>query len=351
VEPGSAILISAEDALDDTVLPRLQAAGADVSRVHALEGVRRLGEEGKTIVRGFTLADIPALRYALQRTAGCKLVVIDPVSAYLSDSDSHNNAEIRGLLAPLAQLAAEFRTAVVMVTHLSKAGGARAMYRAMGSLAFIAAARAAYLVVKDKDDERRRMLLPIKNNIGNDRDGLAYTIVDYHGQGRIEWERDTVQMRADDALAAEAGGPDANAPERDEASQFLTDVLSNGPRPAKELYAEAKAAGISKSTLDRAKRVLGIKPARISSGNDGEGHWVWQMPSKAHVASGARDDGGQDTHLSGVKTVSTLQSGEYLADFDPENAVLRPYPEAQKPQGTHLPSVSTLESVREVMEI
>jgi len=87
--------------------------------------------------------------------------------------DSHKNAEVRGLLAPLAAMAAERGVAVVCVSHLTKAGGTEAMLRVMGSLGFVAAARAAYLVAKDPEDPDRRLFLPMKNNIAEDRGGLA----------------------------------------------------------------------------------------------------------------------------------------------------------------------------------
>ncbi|MFH1108922.1 MAG: AAA family ATPase [Planctomycetota bacterium] len=57
---------------------------------------------GKLARRTFNLEkDIPALEAAIQQTADCRLVVVDPVTAYLSKTDSHKNADIRGLLAPL----------------------------------------------------------------------------------------------------------------------------------------------------------------------------------------------------------------------------------------------------------
>lgn len=276
---GEAILISAEDDPSDTIRPRLDRAGADVRNIVDLPGVIAVGRDGEAAEKGFTLENVPALREALERMADCKLVVIDPVSAYLNDKDSHKNSEIRGLLAPLAQLAAERGVAVVMVTHLSKSGGARAMYRAMGSMAFVAACRSAWLIAKDNDNPRRRMFLPIKNNIGNDDSGLAYTIID----GAVSWEREAVTIKADDALAAEADqesrpGPDPEC--RDEAKRFLQEALAASSLPASDVYAQAKDAGISKRTVDRAKKELGVKARKVGM----SGSWVWELPSAATSA-------------------------------------------------------------------
>ncbi len=101
---GGVVLLSAEDALDDTVVPRLRAAGADLTRIVALQGVEYRGKSGDE-VRHFNLEhDLPVLESAIEQCPGCRLVVLDPVSAYLGETDSHRNAEVRGLLAPLATL-------------------------------------------------------------------------------------------------------------------------------------------------------------------------------------------------------------------------------------------------------
>jgi hypothetical protein len=200
------VLLSAEDGVADTIRPRLDAAGADVTRIVALEAIRAVSGTGRESARTFDLSrDLPALESAIRSVEGCRLVVIDPVTAYLGGVDSHKNAEIRGLLAPLGAIAERHRVAVVAVTHLNKSGGGPAIYRAMGSLAFAAAARAAWAVSKDKDDPRRRLLLPIKNNIAPDTGGLAYRIepLGVGGCPVVAWEPDAVNVSADDALAGD----------------------------------------------------------------------------------------------------------------------------------------------------
>lgn len=274
-EKGSVILLNCEDDLADTIRPRLDAACADVANIVALEGVKMPGENGRMIERSFSLADLPILADAVRSAPGVRLVVIDPVSAYLADSDSHKNAEIRGLLAPLARLAADHRLAVVMVTHMSKAAGGRAMYRAMGSLAFIAAARSAWVVAKDKDDPRRRLFLPAKNNIGNDETGLAYNITD----GMVAWERDPVTMSVDEALGAENGGGDEprRGPEpviQDEARRWLLHLLSDGAVAVARIKAESQAAGMAWRTVHRAADSLGA----IREKNGFDGGWQWRLP-------------------------------------------------------------------------
>lgn len=160
--------------------------GADVSRIHILDAVRHIDREaGETDERVPTLADTAALGEAISSTGDTRLIVVDPISAYLGQVDSHKNADLRALLAPLAKLAAAYGVAVVAVSHLNKSTSS-AIYRTMGSLAFTAAARAVWCVAKDKDDNRRRLLIPVKNNIACDTGGLAYRIAGE--QPRVEWE-------------------------------------------------------------------------------------------------------------------------------------------------------------------
>ncbi|MFH5804659.1 AAA family ATPase, partial [Alienimonas sp. DA493] len=144
--PGDVVILNAEDDAGDTIRPRLDAAGGDPKRVHVLEAVR--GPDGKE--RGFDLAaDLDRLRTMLRKLPAPKLVIVDPVNAYLGRADSHKEADVRGVLEPLRRLAEEFGVAVVLVSHLNKGSGAGAMGRVTGSLAFVGAARAAWLISDD----------------------------------------------------------------------------------------------------------------------------------------------------------------------------------------------------------
>jgi putative DNA primase/helicase len=268
---GSVVLVSGEDDPGDTLRPRLDAAGADVTRVHYLRAV--FDADGE---RGFTLADVPALSSLLTRLGDCRLLIIDPVSAYLAGTDSHKNANVRALLAPLAQMAGEFRVAVICVSHLNKGQG-DAIGRVTGSLAFVAAARSAYAVARDKDDPHRRLLLPIKNNLGADTSGVSYRIdeITMDGVGAVPyvvWSREPVMVSADEALAP--SGPSESTVV--DAAEFLTELLQGGPVPVKEVKNEATAAGITWRTIERAKAEIGVIAERQGTQGRGGGFWVWR---------------------------------------------------------------------------
>ena len=275
-EPGNVIILSAEDDAADTIRPRLDAAGADVRRVFILDAV--IDNTGGR--RSFNLAaDLGRLERMIEEIGGVALIVIDPITAYLGGTDSHKNADIRALLSPLGELAAKHEAAIIGVSHLNKGGGGEALTRITGSLAFVAAARAAYLIIKDPDDAKRRLFLPVKNNIGNDSTGLAFTVESKSLPGGIEtsaviWEADPVTVTADEAMQPQGDTEERSA--LDDAKEFLNNILAEGPLTSKQVRADAEGAGHSWRTVQRAQKALDIEVSK-----DGmKGPWIWQLSTK-----------------------------------------------------------------------
>lgn len=255
--PGDTVLLSAEDDPSDTLRPRLEALDADLKRVRVLHAVRfPMSDRQPGPLR--LDRDIAALEQALDHCARPRLVVIDPISAYLGEIDGNSNAEVRRLMMGLTDLAQRRGVALVLVTHLNKGGsGGKAVYRAMGSLAFTAAARIAWSVTKDPEEPRRRLMLAVKCNIAGEQSGLAYRL----DQGRLTWEPGPVYVSADDVERSEAqAGPGAG--ELDEAVTWLRERLKDGPVPSLELQNDAEQCGIADRTLRRAKRELGVVSRR-----------------------------------------------------------------------------------------
>ena len=273
---GDVLFLSAEDDVADTIKPRLEAAEADCRRVHILQAVKNIDIKGSCTERMFSLRnDLPALERLLSSMPNCRLLVIDPISAYLDDTESHNNSAVRGLLAPLAALATKYHIAVILVSHLNKGGAGNALYRPMGSLAFIAAARSAYIVAKDKNNPDRRLFLPAKNNIAKDNTGLGYSIITAeNGAPIITWEMQPIKISADEALAIQ--NMDGEQDDTDEAIEFLRGLLSVAPMRARECKKEATEAGISEKSLRRAREKLGIKPKKV----DFNAGWQWALPKQ-----------------------------------------------------------------------
>ena len=273
---GSVIMLSCEDDIADTIRPRLEAAGADLTKVDAVEGVYSV----KGARRVFHVKDdMPHLEAALDRVEGVKLVIIDPITAYLDGEDSHNTGDVRSALAPLQDLAMQRGIAVVVVSHLNKSGGSgRAVNAVTGSGAFVALARGAFLIEKDADDPERRLLLPIKNNLAQSP-GLAFRVREKLLDNGIrapylEFENGTVDITADEALA-QAGGSGSRGSALSDAKSFLVDILQSGPLPAKEIEAQAIGAGIARKTLRKAREELCIITRKDTGLN---GRSIWSLP-------------------------------------------------------------------------
>jgi hypothetical protein len=260
--------LNAEDGAADTVVPRLGRLGADLARVSILKAVRRV--EGGDAV--FSLEqDLAALEQAIGDT-GAGVVVVDPLVAYLGSRDSYKDAEVRAVLAPLAELAERRRTAVVAVMHPKK-GQARLIHQAGGSVAFVAAARVVLAVGADPEREGRRLLVSVKNNISEPAASLAFRIDDTG----LHWEPDPVAGVPEQLLERDEPMTRTERRERADAAAFLRDLLHAGPVASKQVEADAKANGFSQRTLWRARADLGILPQRATT-QDGKAVWYWMLP-------------------------------------------------------------------------
>jgi len=275
---GSVIIMSAEDDPGDTLKPRLHAAGADMSRVFMVTSVSR-EYDGETQDGSFLLSrDLVQLRQTLRSQQNVSMIVFDPLSAYLGAKDSHRDSDVRQVLGPLCELAADFGVCVIGITHLNKNEGASAMSRFMGSTGIIAAARAGYLAAPYKD---AYVLVPVKNNLAPIGTGMTYDIEEvivktcnpHIVTSATKWLEE-VDVTADEVLA---GSQDKqSSPSLIEAQEFLHDLLSDGPKKATEIRTKAKNAGLSFRTIERAKENM-----KLLSGKDRfSGGWKWFTPEQ-----------------------------------------------------------------------
>lgn len=286
---GSVVLLSGEDDVADTIRPRLDAAGADVRRVSAIQGFEYQANADGPLKRDFfnLERDLPELERAIKASPNCRLVIIDPVACYMGDTDSHKDAAVRGLLGPLADLASRLNVAVLTILHLNKAEGRSALHRVTGSGAYVAAARSAWLVAMDKANRERRLFLEIKNNIAPHADGLAFSMADSdvmlcdgNPVAKLCWETGIVTLTADDALNADPKTDQPTA--RDEAVDFLSEQLAGAAIMQRIVADAAKEEGISDSALRRAKKCLGVESRKLWYGRNARTFWT--MPDRAAVS-------------------------------------------------------------------
>lgn len=267
-----ALWVSAEDDDADTTLPRIRMLGGDCTRVHSLQFVVDAGAERSLDLN----AHLEHLDGWLAEHAAVRLAVLDPLSAFLGRIDTHRNSDVRGLLSPLSKLAARRRVALLALTHLAKGDGTTAAYRSIGSVAFIAAARSAWLVSKDAKDHDRRILTCIKSNHQSESvGGLAFRIGP--AWTGIAWEKGQIDVTADQAPAA-LNQTKQKETGREKAEAWLRTRMKPGEwYPAKELEKEAKALGFNvHGTLQQAREALGIvKPENVRKVDKG---WEWRLP-------------------------------------------------------------------------
>jgi hypothetical protein len=308
---GHVIILAAEDSIEHTLIPRLIAAGADLSRIHFVQAVAMDDGKGR---RMFNFqSDFAKLEKLVKTTQHVVLVIIDPVTAYMGKIDSHKNAEVRGVLAPLGELARECNVAIASVTHFTKStgGSTKAIDRIIGSIAFIAAPRIGFTVIEDPDDKDRRLLLHVKNNISRRPLGLAFRmeqrVVGSDEKGAltgscVAWETAPIEKTADDVLGVN-GNKEATA--KTERIEFLEMLLAGAPKKVSEIETEARDAGllsenqpIGQSKPFRAAReALGIKPYQ-PKGQKRAG-WFWALPE--HQMPSDRSDAPQSHRASDGK--------------------------------------------------
>jgi hypothetical protein len=268
IEPGSVVLLTAEDGLADTVRPRIDAQGGDASIVHVLDGI--VDQDGHERLPSL-LEDIDSIEQVVNANSA-HLVIIDPLNAYIGRTDSHNDAQIRRALTPLAKMAERTGAAVLVVMHLNQATLQPALYRVQGSIGYVGAARSVLLVVRDKTDPAMRVIVPIKSNLSAAMPAVAFTITE---EPALAWHG-AVEVDIAELLAMTA--PEGHGA-REEAKRFLAEVLVDGPVPQQDVLKEARECGISDATLRRATKDMNVQSARIGkAGKQGGGHWVWNLP-------------------------------------------------------------------------
>ena len=164
-EPMNVIYQTAEDGLADTIKPRLESAGADCTRVLVID-------EGK---RELTLCDA-RLEEAIRRT-GAKLIVLDPLQAYLgSNVDMHRANEVRPVLKRLSLMAERTQCAVILIGHMNKAQGLKSGYRGLGSIDFRASARSVLIVGRLKSGDTLRIVAQDKNSLAPEGSSIAFEL-------------------------------------------------------------------------------------------------------------------------------------------------------------------------------
>lgn len=290
---GNALILCCEDDVSDTVGPRLVAAGANMDRIYIAEAVR----EGEGTERMFNMsADIQQIDKLLTNAAAesdpIKLIIIDPISAYMGDVNTDKQSEVRAVLGPYKALAEKHGVAIVAVAHPPKnVPSGKAVNAVGGSGAYVGAARAVWMFAKEfetdpetreRSETGRVLMLEAKQNAGKAK-GLAYrieqaTVPTEEGDAETSYvifDDGDVETTADDVLKPNTGSFGRAPLNKTEAAKWLLNMeLKAGPQEQNQLVAKAKAQGISYDTLNNARKELGIE----SVGQGSQGLVMWTYP-------------------------------------------------------------------------
>jgi putative DNA primase/helicase len=314
--PGDVLVWSGEDAHAVTAA-RLKASGADMSRIHFIDGVT--GYEGEAFDPG---RDMPLLESTAEGLPCVRLLILDPIVSAVA-GDSHKGAEVRRSLQPVVAMGQRIGCAVLGITHFSKGTGGRdPVERVTGSIAFAALARLVLVAAKVKaepgeDGESRRVLMRAKSNIGPDDGGFAYALERVEVAPEVEGQRvrwlEALQGTARELLTeAEAEPENEDGTTAAGVEGFLRALLMDGPMPAKAIRGDADGAGYAWRTVQQAAHRMGVERRK-----DGmKGGWVWALGADSHGRR--RNEGAegatQKVHAPSAPSASSFASSAATSD-------------------------------------
>lgn len=251
-EPINIIYQTAEDGLADTVKPRLELAGADCEKIMVID------ESEKSL----SMID-ERLEEAIVKT-GARLLILDPIQAYLGGGMDMNRAnEARDMTKKLGALAEKTKCAIILIGHMNKAAGNKAAYRGMGSIDFFAVARSVLLVGRIEGEANTRAVVQIKNNLAAFGHAKAFEL----SKSGFQWLGD-YEITVDEVL----GGIAPKANKMEQAKKILRELAeTQNAVQSNEVFELAEEHGISKRTMDNAKKELGIKAKKINNA------WYWEL--------------------------------------------------------------------------
>jgi hypothetical protein len=258
--PVTTLLLS-EDPGADTVRPRLSAAGADLTRVLVAE----LGTEGPP-----QLPDCaPELKRLIQQS-GARLLVLDPLAAFVPRTRATRDSHMKRALAPLVAAAAETGCAVLAVRCPDRNVGPNAVYRGAGSAGALGVALTGMLLAPHPAAPGLSVLALTKAHLGSRPLALGFEIRAEDDTTVLNWTG-VANLQANELCIPRTRelvhGPNARA------AEFLRRILSTGPRPVAQLQELAANAGFVWRTVERAKRTMKILSERLPRMG-----WLWRLP-------------------------------------------------------------------------
>ena len=279
--PRAVLLLNIEDSLEDTILPRLDLAGGDDSRLFYVRGTRITTKTG-TLEKLVALdRDLTLLSDKARTIEGLVLIVIDPITNYLGRLSMNKEEDIRTILSPLAALANELKVTVLTIGHFNRRErGTDPLHRMMGAAAFSGVARVVYAVGPDPDSEREHdhVMTQVRGATG-----VTFGLKYHTEMIEREWDGETsgvIRVGWDGKTAANANDTVDAMSRKDkcllgDAAALLRDFLSAADRPAADCMAYLKEAGFD---LQKINPYDVRRRAQVNTDRRGKVHWWSLLP-------------------------------------------------------------------------
>jgi AAA domain-containing protein/bifunctional DNA primase/polymerase-like protein/primase-like protein len=286
--PAAVLFLAEEDGFEDTIGPRLMAAGADFEHIRHVEPVT---EDGAPLV---IPEDVDELRRLIVENEA-RIVIVDPLDEFTDASvDGWKAKAVRHALAPARKVAQDTGSALLAVRHLNKSASSNVRDRISDSHVYNALSRSTLLVALDNEDREsaKRYVAASKRNLTKHPLVLEFSI-----EEKIVAPREVpigvsavVGLKPSDKAASELLAKPSTGTQLERAKEIIREHLPDQkPHPVEPIKAALEAAGISESTGERAKRELKVKTTR-GDGKPPVFYWTRQPFM--------RDEGQSDEGLS-----------------------------------------------------
>ena len=211
---GYVLVMSSEDKKKSVIIPRLKAAGADLSMVKEYKCYEKVTDEKgqKTLVHR-SLQDYQWFDRVLAERPETRLVVMDSIKSFLGPGVNENSElDVRRVLEPIGKILEERNVALLGISHTNKGGNDTSANNLLsGTQAFRNIVRCLFYTFMDNEEEGRLFLAANKNNEGALHRTFVYRITPMTVRkkdselviktSRIDWEDELSDLTCDDCLA------------------------------------------------------------------------------------------------------------------------------------------------------
>jgi putative DNA primase/helicase len=290
------LLASTEDDEDDTIIPRLMAAGANLDNVEIMDKLELeevvMSANGGVISRGKKTKKMLDLKLHTKLLKGIiknhpdvALILLDPITAFLG-VDECKDKEARPVLESIAEALKGSDCSLLGIIHSNKMTSGSAGDKVKGGSSMLGVPRAAWAIGRDPQDKTQRYMALIKANGVKQESGLKFTIENKVldektglEAGYVVWQG-VMEENANEMLIATREVKDVKDSKEEAARVFILAAITDAPAPSRPIYEALEAQGVQDTTVKRAMKSLGLHH------NKTKGWWISLPPNCPKVCKG-----------------------------------------------------------------